>query len=414
MVILGHKYHQLVLCYEQLTPSAIYLFGVFVPFLQAAFCLKGFDDRNRFFTTSIIAILGFIFCSAIFSSYIVVSFTILLILTAVLTCSAKRRLHDAKLNKNWQLVPGGLLLLTGVLSLLLENSSSYYLLILPVLSAALLLTYPSKGTKEKNNYILGYYGPVDLSRYKQKTVVMKTHNQRIEPTLAANGASEQLYAYDTIAEQSITPNDTFNDEIDREVDGKQADIGELIRLKFLGNRKIQLGLIASVALIFIGVLVNSAINAIPTEQNNTNNTELSEPQVVSNNVSATILANKNHLLAMPDSFNLYLSEYQGVIIHWQADQVANGELWSQLSTNGDKSCQSIKFNKGSSIRPLTVLVENGSEYFASFSPLDSGELIQALAFRGKFSLCGYSFSLKGSQAVLGKHNQYAPFLEQDA
>ncbi|WP_138140305.1 hypothetical protein [Colwellia psychrerythraea] len=385
-----------------------------MPFLQAAFCLKGFDDRNRFFATSILTILGFIFCSAILSNYLAVNFIMLLILTAVLSCSAKRRLHDAKLNKNWQLVPGGLLLLTGILSLLLENSGSYYLLILPLLSAALLLTYPSKNTKEKNNYILGYYGPVDLSSYKQKTVVMKTHNQRIEPTLAADGASEQLYAYNTTAEQSITPNDTFNDEIDREVDGKQADIGELIRLKFLGNRKIQLGLIASVALIFIGVLVNSAINAIPTEQNNTNNTELSEPQVVSNNVSVTILANKNHLLAMPDNFNLYLSEYQGVIIHWQADQVANGELWSQLSTNGDKSCQSIKFNKGSSIRPLTVLVENGSEYFASFSPLDSGELIQALAFRGKFSLCGYSFSLKGSQAVLGKHNLYAPFLEQDA
>ena len=381
-----------------------------MPFLQAAFCLKGFDDRSRFFTISIIAILGFIFCSAIFSSYIVVSFTILLILTAVLTCSAKRRLHDAKLNKNWQLVPGGLLLLTGVLSLLLENSSSYYLLILPVLSAALLLTYPSKGTKEKNNYILGYYGPVDLSRYKQKNVVMKTHNQRIEPTLAANGASEQLYAYDTIAEQNITP----NEQSDYDTESKHADIGELIRITFLGNRKLQLGIIAIVSLIFIAVLVNSAINAINPPQENTNSVELGEAKVSPNNVPVNILANKNHLLAMPDNFNLYLSEYQGVIIHWQADQVANGELWSQLSINGDKSCQSIKFNKGSSIRPLTVLVENGSEYFASFSPLDSGELIQALAFRGKFSLCGYSFSLKGSQAVLGKHNQYAPFLEQDA
>jgi uncharacterized membrane protein YhaH (DUF805 family) len=381
-----------------------------VPFLQAVFCLKGFDDRNRFFATSLFTILGFIFCSAILSNYLVVSFVILLILTLVLTCSAKRRLHDAKLNKNWQLVPGALLLVTGVLSLLLESTGSYYLLILPLLSTALLLTYPSKKTNEKANYILGYLGPIDLSEYKQKTVAIKTPNQRIEPTLAAEGATEQLHNYETIAEQSITPDHAFDDEID----SKQADIGELIRLKFLGNRKIQLGLIASVALIFLGVLVNSTISAIPTEQNNTNKSELLEPQVLANNVSATILTNKNHLLAMPDNFNLYLSEYQGVIIHWQADEVANGELWSQLSTRGDKSCQSIKFNKGSSIRPLSVLVENGNEYFASFSPIDSSELIKALAFRGKFSLCGYSFSLKGSQAVLGKHNQYAPFLEQDA
>jgi len=381
-----------------------------VPFLQAVFCLKGFDDRNRFFATSIFTILGFIFCSAILSNYLVVSFVILFILTLVLTCSAKRRLHDAKLNKNWQFVPGGLLLLTGILSLLLESTGSYYLLILPLLSIALLLTYPSKKTNKKANYILGYFGPVDLSEYKQKPVAIKTPNQRIEPTLAAEGANEQLYSYETIAEQSITPDHTFDDEID----SKQADIGELIRLKFLGNRKIQLGLIASVTLIFLGVLVNSTISAIPTEQNITNKSELHEPKVLASSIPATVLTNKDHLLAMPDNFNLYLSEYQGVIIHWQADEVANGELWSQLSTKGDESCQSIKFNKGSSIRPLSVLVENGSEYFASFSPIDSSELIKALAFRGKFSLCGYSFSLKGTQAVLGKHSQYAPFLEQDA
>ena len=381
-----------------------------MPFLQAVFCLKGFDDRNRFFATSLFTILGFVICSAILSNYLVVSFVILFMLTLVLTCSAKRRLRDAKLNKNWQLVPGGLLLLTGILSLLLESTASYYLLILPLLSIALLLTYPSKKTNEKANYILGYLGPVDLSEYKQKPIAIKTPNQRIEPTLAAEGANEQLYSYETIAEQSITPDHTFDDEID----SKQADIGELIRLKFLGNRKIQLGLIASVALIFLGVLVNSTISAIPTEQNITNKSELHEPQVLASSISATVLTNKDHLLAMPDNFNLYLSEYQGIIIHWQADEVANGELWSQLSTKGDKSCQSIKFNKGSSIRPLSVLVENGSEYFASFSPIDSSELIKALAFRGKFSLCGYSFSLKGTQAVLGKHSQYAPFLEQDA
>ncbi len=381
-----------------------------MPFLQAVFCLKGFDDRNRFFATSIVTILGFIFCSALLSDNLAVNVVILLLLTLVLTCSAKRRLHDAKLNKNWQLVPGGLLLLTGILSLLLKNSSSYYLLILPFLSTALLLTYPSKKTKEKKNYILGYYGPVDLSEYKQKTEVISTPKQRIEPTLAAQGASEQPYSYDIIDEQNISANDTITDENDN----KQADIGELIRLKLLGNRKVQLGLIASITLIFIAVLVNSAVNFIPTNEHQTTSTESNEPQGPAIKVTSTILSNKAHLLAMPDNFNLYLSEYQGLIIHWQADQVANGELWSQLSITGDKSCQRIEFNKGSSIRPLSVWVENGSEYFASFSPLDSGELIRALAFRGKFSLCGYRFSLKGSQAVLGKHNQYAPFLEQDA
>jgi len=381
-----------------------------VPFLQAVFCLKGSDDRNRYFASALFSLLSFIFFSAIFSSYLAVIIVVLLILTAVLTYSTKRRLHDAKLNKKWQLVPGGLFLLTGLLSVFIENSSSYYLLILPALSTALLLTYPSKNQKAHNNYILGYFGPIDLSSYIKAPVVMKAHSQRIEPTLITDGVSEQLY----INEPAAEPNITTNAPTGFEVNDKQVDIGELIRLKFLSNRKLQLGVIASVAVIFIVVLVNSAFTSINQQDESVINTGLSEPKVLSHNSVNNILANKKHLLAMPDSFNLYLSEYQGIILQWQADQVADGELWSLLSASGDKSCQSITFNKGSAIRPLAVSVENGSEYFASFSPLDSSELVQALAFRGKFSLCGYSFSLKGTQAVLGKHTSYAHFLDKDA
>ncbi|WP_231731573.1 hypothetical protein [Colwellia sp. TT2012] len=382
-----------------------------LPFLQTVFCLKGFDDRSRFFASSMFALLGFIFFSAIFSSNLLVSIALLFILTAVLTCSTKRRLYDATLNKNWQLVPGGLLLLTGVLSLIIENSSSYYLLILPALSCALLLTYPSTNKKVKHDYILGYYGPVDLGTYQQKSVGITTLHQRIEPTLVADSASEQVFLSETVAaEQNNTPNYQPNDETAR----KQADLGELIRLKMLSNRKLQLGVIASVALIFIAVFVSSVLNSINQQHLTSRNTTLNEAKEITKNTSDNIIITKKHLLAMPDNFNLYLSEYQGIIIHWQADQVPDGELWSLLSAQGDKSCQSIKFNKGEPLRPLTVLVENGSEYFASFSPLDSRELVQALAFRGKFSLCGYSFSLNGSQAVLGKNLQYAPFLDKDA
>lgn len=381
-----------------------------MPFLQAVFCLKGFDDRSRFLASSMFALLGFIFCSVIFSGYLVVVFALLLILTTVLICSTKRRLHDAKLNKNWQLVPAGLFLLTGILSLIIESSSSFYLLILPALSSALLLTYPSKNKKNQDKYILGYYGPVDLSIYQQEPVGMTTHHQRIEPTLAAACTSEQLYINETATEQSSAP--IYNS--DDENNSKQVDIGELIRLKLFSNRKLQLGVIASISLIFIAVFVNSVLNSINLQHLSPSKTELSELQDPPKNSSGKNIANKNHLLEMPDNFNLYLSEYQGIIIHWQADRVPDGELWSLLSANGDKSCQNIKFNKGAPLRSLTVLVENGSEYFASFSPLDSQELVQALAFRGKFSLCGYSFSLKGSQAVLGKHNQYAPFLDKDA
>jgi hypothetical protein len=380
-----------------------------VPFLRAIFCLKGVDDRSRFFVTSMVTLFGFILFSIIFSAYFALNLVILVGLSIVLACSTKRRLRDAKLNKNWQLVPAVLLFLTGLLNLVIESSGSYYLLILPLLSSALLLTYPSKNSQVNSHYILGYYGPVDLSQYRHQPSSTQTHNRRIEPTLVA-GANKTANETIVINEKTVQESN-INDDFEH--DTKQADLGELIRINLLSNRKLQLTTIVFITVLFVAIFASSFVSPVNpqlSEEIQQNN----EQQVNTAAQTINMSANREHLLAMPDNFNLYLSAYQGIIIQWQADEIANGELWSQLKAEGDKSCQSIKFNKGTPLRPLAVVVENGNEYFASFSPLDSKELVQALAFRGKFSLCGYSFSLKGSQAVLGKHQQYAKFLEKDA
>lgn len=380
-----------------------------MPFLRAIFCLKGVDDRSRFFVTSMVTLFGFILFSIIFSAYFALNLVILVGLSIVLACSTKRRLRDAKLNKNWQLVPAVLLFLTGLLNLVIESSGSYYLLILPLLSSALLLTYPSKNSQENNHYILGYYGPVDLGQYRHQPSSAQTHKRRIEPTLVADAnktANETLVVNEKTAQESNISHDFDHNT-------KQADLGELIRINLLSNRKLQLTTIAFITVLCIAIFASSFVSPVNpqlSEEIQQNN----EQQVNTAAQTINMSANREHLLAMPDNFNLYLSAYQGIIIQWQADEIANGELWSQLKAEGDKSCQSIKFNKGTPLRPLAVIVENGNEYFASFSPLDSKELVQALAFRGKFSLCGYSFSLKGSQAVLGKNQQYAKFLEKDA
>ncbi len=197
---------------------------------------------------------------------------------------------------------------------------------------------------------------------------------------------------------------------------QQADIGELIRLKFLSNKKLQLSLLALIVITFIAVLTSSLLSWSNTSSPDEEQAQISEESKLANNSltsagdSSGSTKIRSYQLTMPDNFDLYLSEHQGVIVHWQADEVTNGTLWSQISTQGDKSCKSISFNKGKDIRTLTVQVENSSDYYALFSPLDSKELIQALAFRGNFSLCDYKFSLKGSQAALGKSNHYANFL----
>ena len=113
---------------------------------------------------------------------------------------------------------------------------------------------------------------------------------------------------------------------------------------------------------------------------------------------------------MPDDFTLYLSEHNGLTISWNADDNDNTEIWSIYSALGDRSCKVIEFNNSDEIRTISVNVEATSDYFAIFSPLDTRSIIKSLALRGSFSLCGYSFSLKGSQSVLGKHPKYSEFL----
>lgn len=375
-----------------------------MPFLQATFCFKGFDDRNRYFLISLVSLLSFVFLSTLFSQYFFINIVILLILTTALTASTTRRLRDAQLSKNWQLVPGVLLLITGLISLNIDSSSRYYLLILPIMSIALLLTYPSKSNVAKGKYIFGYAGPVDLSMYQQKQEISAHHNQRIEPTLLASGLNEQVSTSEI--HDSLVAGETSMTESDE----SQADIGELIRLKLLNNRKFQIAIIASVTLILLSVFIHSALNSNSSSSSKTNEVEHTEEEIHLS-AATSVTLERNHPLVMPDDFTLYLSEYNGISIHWQADQTTNGEIWSQRSASGEENCQKMSFNKGKAIRPLNVVVENGINYFAHFSPLDSRELIKALAYRGNFTLCGYPFSLKGTQALLGKHNQYAQFLE---
>jgi hypothetical protein len=121
---------------------------------------------------------------------------------------------------------------------------------------------------------------------------------------------------------------------------------------------------------------------------------------------------------MPDNYTLYLSEYRGISINWQADEVSNTVLWSQTTALGDDSCKVITFDNGETLRTLSVQIESTASdsakkqnsYFAYFSPLDSKALVQALAFRSNFTLCGYHFSLKGSQAALAGNEQYAQWV----
>lgn len=344
-----------------------------------------------------------------FSSNIFISIAILILFSPILAFTSLRRLKDAKLNINWLFVPNILFVLTALIIIFTERNSSYYLLIISALCFAVLLTYPSVNRKNSAplNYVLGYFGPVDMTEYQQAMHQGKQAKFRIEPTLAGDNTTN-LSNNDQALFQS---NETTSPYRESE---QKIDIGEIIRLKLVNNRKAQLAISIVFAITLIGVCISWVMEYF------SNNDQSQATQELTRLTESTKKAlERKHPLSMPDNFSLYLSQHQGISINWQADEVSTPLLWSQSSAQGDKSCQQISFNKGNPIRTLMVEVENNAldsngvynNYFASFSPLDSKALIQSLAFRGSFSLCGYDFSLKGSQAALGKNKHYANWVE---
>lgn len=378
-------------------------------FLKSIFCLQGVDNRTRFVAICSAVYVIFIMLTSAFSSNIFISIAILIFFSPILAFTSLRRLKDAKLNKNWLFVPNILFVLTALIIIFTERNSSYYLLIISALCFAVLLTYPSVNRKNSTplNYVLGYFGPVDMTEYQQAMHQGKQAKFRIEPTLAGDNTTN-LSNNDQALFQS---NETTSPYRESE---QKIDIGEIIRLKLVNNRKAQFAISIVFAITLIGVCISWVMEYF------SNNDQSQATQELTRLTESTKKAlERKHPLSMPDNFSLYLSQHQGISINWQADEVSTPLLWSQSSAQGDKSCQQISFNKGNPIRTLMVEVENNAldsngvynNYFASFSPLDSKALIQSLAFRGSFSLCGYDFSLKGSQAALGKNKHYANWVE---
>lgn len=378
-------------------------------FLKSLFCLQGVDNRPRFFAICCAVYVIFIMTISAFTGQAFISLTILALFTPALAFTSLRRLKDAKLNTNWLFVPTVIFVLTSLIIIFSEINNSYYLLIIPAICFTALLTYPSIRTKNSLpfNYVLGYFGPVDMSEYQQITHQGKQAKFRIEPTLVGNNSVE-LDSNEQGDFQSYETNFTGRKS------QKHIDFGERVRLKLFGNKKIRLALIIVFIVTFVTILASSVAEFLSYNETTQAVERSPHQEIMTDNA-----LERMHPLSMPDDFSLFLSQYNGIIINWQADEVSTPLLWSQDSAIGESSCQQISFNKGNPIRTLLVQVEPSTEaangtynnYFATFSPLDSQALVQALAFRGSFSLCGYDFSLKGSQAALGANKMYANWVE---
>ncbi|MGR3969322.1 hypothetical protein [Shewanella sp. 1180_01] len=114
-------------------------------------------------------------------------------------------------------------------------------------------------------------------------------------------------------------------------------------------------------------------------------------------------------LALPDGFSVALED-DILIMRWLGEKGKAQNLWSLATAKGDKTCSLLSFNNGTDYRPVTVDLKADSATEARFTPLDTQAIIVDLARRGSISLCGYKFSLKGSQAILEQNRTFGDYI----
>lgn len=247
---------------------------------------------------------------------------------------------------------------------------------------------------------MGYVGPVDLSTTKSDHTLRST---RIEPTLASETSDPSGNVSIGHEQYTQTSYNSPQEEAELHTATKdiksQEDLGEQIRHVLVQNRNAVIVFLSICFVVLLGVFVSVMVKAPEPEE-----LQLTEQVPVK---QALV---REHLLAMPDDFTLQLTEFKGLVISWQTQNASESVLWDQKTTNGDIGCSIIEFNNGDKVRTIDVVVEQDAFHFAQFSPLDTKNIISSLAKRGSFKLCDYKFSLKGSQAALGKHPVYAEYL----
>ena len=353
--------------------------------LRSIFCFQGVDTRQRFLAINIACYIIMLSSYTAFINHLLFNIFILAFLFVVIALTSLRRLNDAQLKKAWCSGPSVSFLIVYLIIIITNYNSAHWLLLFPIMLSSLLMTYPSKA---KTSYILGYSGPVDLSDFDHASLNQQRRSQRIEPTINTD-LNKPIFRN---TENQLPTNQINTATIKK--DGNKEDIGVLIRLKLLNNKIIKLTLIGITILIILAITIPSVIA-------NFNNNEKTPESIPTKTVIRTAK------ISFPDNFSLLLSQHHGLIINWQADSSNNKKIWDLLTAQGDKNCKAIVFNNGTTIRTTNVVIENSEQYFANFSPLDTQSLLQEIAFRGNFTLCDYKFSLKGSQAILGKHTKYA-------
>ncbi|WP_447078501.1 hypothetical protein [Shewanella algae] len=429
---------------------------------KSLICIQGYDNGLRHAAISgavyfLLLVLGLLFGGG---SFIWVPG---ILLAPVLLLSCRRRLGDGGRNP-WLSLIALLPWLILLLALSTDQAGSYLIgaLVLALALHAGLALLPGgnrgRGARSKRDYVQGYCGPVPLSAER------KTKIRRVEPTLgsdvhgysdnhaqgysdnqaqgfaAANsdhdishdaisyGPGRSRYFDSVPTEVDTSAIDTepgwhtdkqarhkvnstepgVDDEVDRTgslsvllLSWRDAVLQFWQRLGSLSAAQRKgLAITALVtALLGLGLIIWLLWpQAEPNDASGRETTEIAA--ATSDRVT----------VRLPDSFSLSL-DGDLLRMSWLGDTDAPGPLWDLATAKGDRRCAELVFNNGTGYRPMSVVIGDNGKVEAAFSPLDSQVIVQDMARRGSVKLCGYDFSLKGSQAALGSVPAFRQLIE---
>ncbi len=370
---------------------------------KSLFCLKGADNNERFIIIGGFSIALVMFMQLAASTSIVLNSIMTLLLVVVFALSSLRRQKDAQSHLGFAIAAIASFVLFCAAMLVLESGARYLSLIWPILPVLYLYALPSQSNRK---YLYGYNGPVDLSALVAEPIALSNpRGQRIEPSLfgeASADSADEFAAFSPSQSGAVTSAE-YADDSTHTVSALSALAQPLYQWLYKFARIALIAYFVAALAVLISLIV-SLPEPMPTEPVAE---QIEETQDIAH--AAKTPVRREHYLEMPDDFYLFLDNYRGLVVHWKADMTDNGEIWSLATATGDDTCSVIEFNRGDKVRTVSVVIENTGDYFANFSPLDTQEIVSLLAKRGNFSLCGYTFSLKGSQKALNSNPAYIDY-----
>ena len=359
---------------------------------QSLFCFKGRDNGVRFAVISasvyVVLLLGFVLIGQ--SAAILV---LGCLLAPVLGLTARRRARDAA-RPSWYaclvLIPLFLLSITLVYTASL--ALSVFMLVMAFSLSLFFAKLPPMG--KAKFYHQGYVGPA-------VTTGSSANRRRVEPSLGSHVGVADVDEYDV--DEPHAYEDVSEENNHQGQTSSHQGFSDSMALKQWAhwakqNQKLLLGVAAglSVLLLIGGLFETLSSDAEPKSE-------------LVQQTSEQVIAPIREEAKIPDGFSVLL-ENDVLIIRWLGERRAEGEIWSLASAQGDSSCANLSFNDGSNYRPMLVEYMPDTSIEARFSPLDTQGIISDIAMRGSIKLCGYDFSLKGSQSALSKNAVFIPYL----